>query len=523
VQISMSQGITVRHCSIYGTSRAGINVSEGTFGGHVVEFCDVFDTVRETGDHGSFNSWGRDRFWHLDGAPADELPQLALLDAVRPTIIRNNRWRCDHGWDVDLDDGSSNYEIHDNLFLHGGLKLREGFHRRVWNNIAVDNSLHPHVWYDGSGDVVTRNIWMGCYRPAAMPKGKWGQEIDHNLFTTSDDDRTRFAANGCDAHSVIGDPLFIDAATGDYRVKDGSPALALGFRNFPMDRFGVQRPRLRKIARTPTLPGSEPTGPGGDRAAAGPVVAWWQGVRVKELTGEEFSAFGVARESGGVHVVEGAVGEIRGGDLIQSLDGEAVRTIADLRRRQDAAAGRPLTIGLVRNQQPWNIRLDDYTFVARETPEPSGGGVSFPAVATQPATANEPVATLADGRLAANYGPVFRNGVVGGMYKVDLGTRVDIAAVTTWSFNQDGRRGAQRFALFGSDAASDPGWGSGGLTPIAEVDTTGDPAERFAATSVRRSGGRPLGTFRWLVWITQPVTSAGENTAFQEIEVRTAR
>ena len=22
-------------------------------------------------------------------------------------VLRNNRWRCDHGWDIDLDDGSS--------------------------------------------------------------------------------------------------------------------------------------------------------------------------------------------------------------------------------------------------------------------------------------------------------------------------------------------------------------------------------------------------------------------------------
>ena len=164
VQISMSSGITVRHCSIYDVGRAGINISEGTFGGHLIEFCDVFDTVRETGDHGSFNSWGRDRFWNLKGAPADELPKLASLDAKR-SIIRNSRWRCDRGWDVDLDDGSSNYEIYNNLFLHGGLKLREGFHRHVYNNIAVNNSLHPHVWYDNSGDVVTGNIWMTQYRP----------------------------------------------------------------------------------------------------------------------------------------------------------------------------------------------------------------------------------------------------------------------------------------------------------------------------------------------------------------------
>jgi hypothetical protein len=34
---------------------------------------------------------------------------LPVLDVVRPNILRNNRWRCDHGWDIDLDDGSSEY------------------------------------------------------------------------------------------------------------------------------------------------------------------------------------------------------------------------------------------------------------------------------------------------------------------------------------------------------------------------------------------------------------------------------
>ena len=61
-------------------------------------------TVRETGDHGSVNSWGRDRYWGLTDAPPGALPGLARLDAVKPTFLRNNRWRCDHGWDVDLDE-----------------------------------------------------------------------------------------------------------------------------------------------------------------------------------------------------------------------------------------------------------------------------------------------------------------------------------------------------------------------------------------------------------------------------------
>ena len=48
VEISISQDITVRHCSIYDVPRAGINISEGTWGGHVIEFNEPFHTVKET-------------------------------------------------------------------------------------------------------------------------------------------------------------------------------------------------------------------------------------------------------------------------------------------------------------------------------------------------------------------------------------------------------------------------------------------------------------------------------------------
>ena len=46
VQISMSQDITVRHCSIYDVPRAGINISEGTWGGHVIEFSGIHSYPR---------------------------------------------------------------------------------------------------------------------------------------------------------------------------------------------------------------------------------------------------------------------------------------------------------------------------------------------------------------------------------------------------------------------------------------------------------------------------------------------
>ncbi len=544
VQISMAQGITVRHCSIYEVPRAGINIGDGCWGGHLVEHCDIFDTVLETGDHGSFNSWGRDRYWHPGIAEGNRQvaadPKLPLLDMVKPNILRHNRWRCDHGWDVDLDDGSTNYEITDNLLLRGGLKLREGFRRTVVNNITVNNSLHPHCWYDESLDAVTGNIFMGAYRPAGgMPKGRWGKEVDRNLFAASDGDRTKFAANGCDANSAVGDPMFVDPARGDFRVKDGSPALKLGFRNFPMDTFGVRKPELRKIARTPEIPALKGAAPEAvpRRKEAG-LQAWWQQAGIKNIEGEEFSAFGVSRDSGGVHLVDVPPGSIaaragfRNDDLIQGVNGQPVRQIPDLVKLQNAAAGKPLTVGIVRQQQPQKVTVGNYVYVAAEaspegsfkdlSPAPADRTVPIRAIATQPETHNEPLPTLYDGKLASDYGPVFGNGAYAGLYKADLGGARAVSEIGTWSFNQNGNRGPQSFALYGSQSEDDPGWNVGdrkAFTPIAEVDTAAAGAGKFHASSVRHSRGESLGSFRWLVWAAHPLNPAGEHSAYQEFQV----
>lgn len=95
---------------------------------------------------------------------------VVLLDIRQPNIIRNNRWRCDHGWDVDLDDGSSNYIIYNNLMLSSGLKLREGFYRKVYNNIMVNKTLYPHVWFRNSGDEFYNNIIL---KTATVPPATW--------------------------------------------------------------------------------------------------------------------------------------------------------------------------------------------------------------------------------------------------------------------------------------------------------------------------------------------------------------
>jgi hypothetical protein len=255
VQISMAKRISVSHNTIYRTPRAGINVGDGTFGGHLIANNDVFDTVRETGDHGAFNSWGRDRYWDADREKMNRRvaaePTLTLLDAVDVIVIRHNRLRCDHGWDIDLDDGSSNYLIEDNLLLSGGLKFRDGFQRTARNNILVNSTFHPHVWFNNSGDVFERNIVTGAYRPILMKF--WGKSIDYNAFP-SEQVLQKVRGDGTDAHSVAGDLDFQDPANGDFRVGVKSVALRIGFTNFPMDDFGVVSTKLRERAEHVQIP-----------------------------------------------------------------------------------------------------------------------------------------------------------------------------------------------------------------------------------------------------------------------------
>ena len=187
----------------------------------------------------------------------EDTKDLPLLDCVKPNILRNNRWRCDHGWDIDLDDGSSNYGIYNNLCLNGGIKNREGYLRIDENNVTVNNGFHAHVWLRGCQDIVRRNIFWRAYEMSPAV----GKEVDNNLVQVSGLAEPRPAkglqeGSHMDTHSVEADAMFIDPAHGDYRVKPDSPALALGFKNFPMDQFGVTSPRLKAKACSPILPGA---------------------------------------------------------------------------------------------------------------------------------------------------------------------------------------------------------------------------------------------------------------------------
>lgn len=289
VFLSASEKNTVSHNRIYNMPRAAICVDDGWGGGHVVEFNDVHDTVRETHDHGPFNSWGRGRFWCMEQSHGNASHTSGYHDGDSNyvfyypeedgavTVIRNNLFReppSEHQLGIDLDDGSSHYHIYNNICVGVAVKLREGDYRIVENNIFIHPANPPafHQGYEKNCDRFERNIVVAsssqthAFGKSSVP-GDFYQivfpprdsailaSMDRNLFyndvgqffaslTSRDGSRTHYTLEqwqtlGYDRQSRFADPQFVDAAKCDYRIKPGSPALQLGFTEIDMSRVGL--------------------------------------------------------------------------------------------------------------------------------------------------------------------------------------------------------------------------------------------------------------------------------------------
>lgn len=273
VEMSMTSKNTVRHNTIHTMPRAGINFNDGCWGGHLIEWNWVYNAVLETSDHGPLNAWGRDRNLIFQSDPT-----ATKLDAVDTTTIQNNRFEiASPMFGIDLDDQSSNYLQQNNLLIGGGLKVQWSRYNTYQNNILVNGAVvDVHSPWSQDYHVVKNNIIVGnvayslySINSLSTDIASKGLTIDYNLLYNSGQDphicqwlaRSTFPftwaqwqAAGLDAHSVLADPQFTSPTTGDYTVKDGSPALTLGFKNFPMTGFGVTSGPQGPTAAMPESP-----------------------------------------------------------------------------------------------------------------------------------------------------------------------------------------------------------------------------------------------------------------------------
>ncbi len=259
VNVSMSRRVKIINNTIHNSARSCININDGTFGGHIIAYNDIFNSQRETTDHGPFNSWGRDRFWsvpnyNVRGLFGNAARPYALIDAIETIHINNNRFYHDgkltFSWGIDLDDGSSNYEIYNNLCLGIGVKLREGFNRYVHNNIIINGQFQIHCTYEYANDVIKNNIVINSNPWGFSGKTSEDQKrlhdgnynVDSNWYFSPDNAVSLpsfWSEEGYDTNCITNqNPNFKDILTNDYTVTNIDAMDKVGFFNFDMVNVG---------------------------------------------------------------------------------------------------------------------------------------------------------------------------------------------------------------------------------------------------------------------------------------------
>jgi hypothetical protein len=174
------------------------------------------------------------------------------------------------GWGLYTDEGSTGITMEGNLVhdtTDGGFHQHYGKENVIRNNILafaeesqVERSrqeahrsfvfernlvvydrggLLGHEWRGTPENYLMRGnlYWDYSGRPVLFPPaGKASLEA--------------WQRTGQDVGSVVADPLFVDAVKRDFRLRPGSPALALGFRPLEVEKMGVIGESWRRVAAT---------------------------------------------------------------------------------------------------------------------------------------------------------------------------------------------------------------------------------------------------------------------------------
>lgn len=161
-----------------------------------------------------------------------------------------------------LDDGQSGTDVYGNVMIgvsSGAVFPHNGADNRIFNNLFVD-AINSHLFLETpkpETNVFERNILYSTKEKPVIVTKAHGQEnvLRNNLFFHATDgaafSRTFYEwgdgkkmsyeaslAAGFHTGSKIADPMFIDPGAGDYRLRPGSPATAMGFEPLPFDRIG---------------------------------------------------------------------------------------------------------------------------------------------------------------------------------------------------------------------------------------------------------------------------------------------
>ena len=189
---------------------------------------------------------------------------IYTLGTSHGTVVRNNIFRNIHsyaygGWGMYTDEGSEGILMENNLVYsceNAGFHQHYGKDNIIRNNIIAlirksaieisrveehlsytftnniiyqeDGALVADVWGGDNGTKINVNYDQNCYwKTGDQPPLFYGLSFDE------------WKKLGRDKNSVIADPLFVDVAARDFRLKSGSPAEKIGFVPFDFSKAGV--------------------------------------------------------------------------------------------------------------------------------------------------------------------------------------------------------------------------------------------------------------------------------------------
>ncbi|RYX84445.1 right-handed parallel beta-helix repeat-containing protein [bacterium] len=221
------------------------------------------------------NTIGFNHIHHIGSGVMGDLGGVYTLGPSEGTTISNNRIHdvycfANGGWGLYNDEGTVGVVMENNLVYDnsGNYHQHYGKENIIRNNIfafateteAQRTKLENHLAFTFENNIVDWTKGLAL-------RGNWAKNVTirNNLYFDQSKQPTPFngmnfaawQATGQDAGSKIADPLFVDAAKRDFRLRPNSPALSMGFRPFDYSRAGVYGNaawvRLAAMSATPKL------------------------------------------------------------------------------------------------------------------------------------------------------------------------------------------------------------------------------------------------------------------------------